>query len=93
MPGAPNYKKHRQKVHLNSTHHIKDDKEHAKWSKTLETNKYPKCVGKKLFEDCPEALDDVSNPPRTCKICSQYSPTKEERRERMRALMAEMSPK
>lgn len=90
MAQAPNCGKIAARARLRRSHHIGQNKEDAAWNKTLESNKYPKCVGKKLFEDCPEALDGVSNTPHTCKICSQYVPTKEERRARMMKLMAEI---
>jgi len=88
MATAPNCKKNSERARLRRAHHLEHNKEDAEWSKTLESNRYPKCVGKNLFDDCPrEILDAV---PSTCKSCPQYVPSIDERRERMRKLMAEM---
>lgn len=66
---------------------LKVDKENADWEKKTKA-KYPDCVGKKLFEDCPEKVE--GDPPSVCRACPQYTPSKEDVRQRMMKLMAEM---
>ena len=88
MATAPNCKRNSERARLRRAHHLEHNKEESEWSKKLASNKYPKCVGKNLFDDCPEEVFDKV--PSTCKSCPQYVPSREERVERMRQLMAEM---
>ena len=91
MAQAPNCGKIAARARLRRSHHLGQNKEDTAWNKTLETSKYPKCVGKKLFEDCPEEVLDEKNPPSRCKACPQFKPTAEileERKKHMVELMA-----
>ncbi len=88
---APNCNKNAERARLRRAHHLGHNKEKSEWSKTLDSNKYPKCVGKNLFEDCPTKVPEVA--PSTCKSCPQYIPSIDERKERMRKLMEVMKNK
>lgn len=88
MATAPNCNKNAQRARMRRAHHLEHNKEDEKWSKTLESNRYPKCVGKNIFEDCPAEVTDTV--PSTCKSCPQYTPSIDERKERMLKLMSEV---
>lgn len=91
MSTAPNCNKNAERARLRRAMFLKADKENAEWNKTLKTTKYPACIGKNLFEDCPKEVPDTKNPPSGCKACPQFTPTAEmweERRKRMAELMA-----
>ncbi|MFH1127608.1 MAG: hypothetical protein V1718_05865 [archaeon] len=88
MATAPNCNKNSERARLRRAHHLGHNKEETDWSKKLDSNKYPKCVGKGLFEDCPDEISDEV--PTGCKSCPQYVPSVDERKERMLKLMAEM---
>lgn len=90
MATAPNCKKNSERARLRRSHHLGHNKEDAEWSKKLDSNKYPKCVGKKIFDDCPDTLEDKTSPPSGCKSCPQYVPTVDERKKRMQELLAIM---
>ena len=89
MATAPNCNKNAERARLRRAHHLGHNKEESEWSKKLASNKYPKCVGKNLFDDCPTEIEGTS-PPLSCKSCPQYVPSIDERKERMRKLMDEM---
>ena len=88
MATAPNCKKNSERARLRRAHHLEHNKEELEWSKKLDSNKYPKCVGKNLFEDCPTEVNDYV--PSICKSCPQYIPSREDMKGRMRKLMEEM---
>ena len=91
MATAPDCNKNAQRARLRRAHHLGHNKDESEWSKKLDSNKYPKCVGKNLFEDCPTKVPEVA--PSTCKSCPQYVPSIDERKERMRKLMEVMGNK
>lgn len=91
MATAPNCNKNAQRARLRRAHHLGHNKEDAEWSKKLASNKYPTCVGKNLFDDCPGEVGDVV--PSGCRSCPQYVPSVDERRERMLKLMSEIKLK
>lgn len=94
MATAPNCKKNAERARLRRAMFIKVDREAAEWDKTLKTHKYPACIGKNLFEECPKEVTDTKNPPSVCKHCTQFTPTAEmleERRKHMAELMASMN--
>jgi len=80
--------KYAEKVRLRRAHHLEYNREEAKYSKTRDSNKYPMCVGKKIFDDCPKKVPETV--PSTCKSCPQYVPSIDEQKERIRKLMGEV---
>lgn len=66
----------------------KSPRKMKEYSKTRDSDKYPMCVGKKIFDDCPKIVPETV--PSTCKSCPQYMPSIAEQKERMRKLMEEM---
>lgn len=88
MGGVPSYSNVKAQSRMKQSAYIERNKDDSTWAKKLESNKYPACVGKNLFDDCPTEISDTV--PSTCKSCPQYIPTIDERREKMRKLMEEM---
>ncbi len=91
MATAPNCNKNAKRARMRRAGHLEHNKEEAEWSKTIKANKYPKCVGKNLFDNCPTEISETIPP--TCKSCPQYIPSMDERKERMRKLMEEVKKK
>ena len=87
MATAPNCAKNAQMARMRRAHHDKQNKEDAAWNKLLEDNKYPKCVGWKIFDDCPDVVDE-SKVLSQCRSCVQYVPTKEDIQKRHAELSA-----
>lgn len=92
MASAPNCKKNSERARMRRAHHIEDNKKDAEWNKILDNNKYPKCfeLKEKIYDNCPEKLDDPENPPSECRICPQFVPTKDMRKKHAMELMALM---
>lgn len=90
MATAPNCNKNKERARIRRAGHLEHNKEEAEWAKNLESSKYPHCVGKNLFDDCPESLDETNNPPSGCRSCPQYVPSIEERKKKMQELMSLM---
>lgn len=91
MPTAPDCNKNAQRARMRRAGHLEHNKEEEEWAKKLNSSKYPACVGKNLFDDCPTEITETV--PSSCKSCPQYVPTVDERKERMRQLMEEMKKK
>lgn len=87
MATAPNCRKNAEQARLRRAHHLEHNKEEDKWAKTLTSYKYPHCIGKKIFEDCPEELKDIKNPPSACRSCPQYTPSLEDHKKKMQEIM------
>lgn len=87
MATAPNCNKNKERARMRRSGHLEHNKEEDEWAKKLSSNKYPHCIGKKIFDDCPEELEDTNTPPSGCRSCPQYVPSIEERKKKMRELM------
>lgn len=93
MSTAPNCSKNTQRARLRRARYIEHDKNEEKWVKELGSSKYPRCIGKGFFDDCPKEVPDIKNPPSSCRSCPEFVPPMDEIRNRMKALMEEMNKK
>ena len=91
MATAPNCSKNALRVRLRRARYMEEDREEERWSRALASYKYPDCIPKGFFDDCPQGIADMKNPPAACKSCPQYVPSVEDIKYRMRAFMEEMS--
>ncbi len=93
MSGSgPNYSRAKALKQPRNVGEAESQKWGSSWADILRKNKYPKCIElkEKLFEYCPENVDDIDNPPKECKTCPQREAPASSVRERFLKLQEEM---